>query len=406
MTIKPKTAIILGAGPTGIVTGLILKNLNYNPVIYEIRPSPTVLGGAVNLSPNCLRVLDHLNLAERVIAQGWKCQTMVAQNHKGELLGHMEEGVEEKYGYPLLRVRRTKFLRVLLEAAEEKGLEIRYGMKAVGIQEDSSSVTVRFENGTTVSADILLGCDGIHSFTRTSHVAPSIQEVYTGFAGAFQFLDTTTTNAVPELPGDFVGTIGPEGLIGMARSGPNEIFWFATSEKPMKSREGWKESDPNGIKNDLLTKYGYWTSPIPEAIDMTSTEMFWYPIHRLDIDANPTYRWHTSRTLLLGDAAHAMPPHAGQGTAMGFEDAAILGRVIEKYPDLAPEEIFEKVYDMRAPRVRDVANEAKRRGDIRHAVGPWKSYVREWIIWGFLWFRDAKKAVDPLMVYDVYSVEI
>ncbi|KAJ3046971.1 hypothetical protein HK097_000356 [Rhizophlyctis rosea] len=401
-----QTAIILGGGPTGCFTALTLANIGYTTTIYEIRPEPAVtVGGGVNLSPNCIRILQKIGLADKIIAAGWKCDRIVMRNARGQTLGIAEDGVESKYGYPMVMIRRMRFLRILLDAVKEKGIPIHYSKKATSISETSSDVTVTFEDTTTATASILLGCDGIHSFTRTHHVAPQISETYTGVAASFQFLNKSTMDPLPSLPGDVTGHFGAEGFVGMVRSAPEEIFWMVNSQQPLKSREGWKEDHPTAVRDKLLAKFGHWASPVPEVINAATEEMYWYPIHKLDITSDPTYTWHTPRTLLLGDAAHAMPPHAGQGTAMGFEDAVMLGRVLEKYPAWEYEDVFQKVYEVRVPRVREVLATAEKRGGERREVYWWVAYLREWVVWAFLSLKD-KKALDPVVQYDVYKVDV
>ncbi|KAJ3040347.1 hypothetical protein HDV00_011003 [Rhizophlyctis rosea] len=408
MTKMPRSAIILGGGPTGCFTALTLANAGYTTTIYELRSEPTTaVGGGVSLSPNAIRILNHIGLGDKAIAAGHKIDSIVMRNSHGQMLGTFEDGVEKKYGTPLVMIKRMRFLRILLDAVKEKGITIHYNKKANSITETDSNVTVAFNDGTSATADMLLGCDGIHSFVRTSHVAPTISEIYTGHAVAFQFIDKSTMNPLPIIPADMTGNTGPEGFVGLMRSAPDEMFWMAQSETPLRSREGWRESDPTAVQKALMGKFGHWASPIPEVMQADSSEMYWYPLHKLDITSDPTYRWHTNRTFLLGDAAHAMPPHAGQGTALGFEDAVILSRCLEKYAASLPvSEIFEKVYEIRAPRVLAVLERAMQRGGERGKVSPWVAYFREWAIWAFLWLKNPKSVVDEIISYNIYDVEV
>jgi len=88
-------------------------------------------------------------------------------------------GSEERYGYTALRVYRDKLRSALLDAAEERGVEVRYGLRCTGIEsETSSQATATFENGEKVQADLVVGADGVNSKVRT-HFHPDVRPEYT-----------------------------------------------------------------------------------------------------------------------------------------------------------------------------------------------------------------------------------
>jgi 2-polyprenyl-6-methoxyphenol hydroxylase-like FAD-dependent oxidoreductase len=334
MTSTPLQVAIIGSGLSGLSLALALHDQNITCTIYESRPAPLNIGGAVMLSPNALKVLDVLGVYERCRIKGYNFEALDYKNGEGELLEVYEFGGREKYGYSALRIYRHVLIDELLGAMREKGLNVVFGKKFSGIlRETEEDVTWKFDDGTTETADILVGADGIHSTVR-KYLYPDLKPTFTMRAGI--------TAAVPtkqlQLPADYHIPVtittkhggftiapqhidGSEVLIGKQKSiteDHDRAGWdriHADKESLVKFFQEDAENFPEIVKNAVLN--------IPH--DKINVWPF-YVVPKLD-------KWASEkrRVIILGDAAHAIPPSAGQGINQAFEDiyvfALLLGKV-------------------------------------------------------------------------------
>jgi 2-polyprenyl-6-methoxyphenol hydroxylase-like FAD-dependent oxidoreductase len=163
MTSQLNVAII-GSGLAGLSLALALHQQNIPCTVYESRSSPLNIGGAVMLSPNALKVLDALEVYDRVRTKGFNFELLEYRDVAGNLQETYEFGGKEKYGYPGLRIYRHQLISELLAMLGEKGVPIVFGKKFTKvISETEKEVTWEWADGTSQSADILVGADGIHS---------------------------------------------------------------------------------------------------------------------------------------------------------------------------------------------------------------------------------------------------
>ena len=316
--ISPKLSIV-GGGIAGLASALALATSlpSSRITVFELRQTPSTIGGTINVTPNALRYLDQLGVLSTIKnkrygadldgieifshASGAKLATVDFANATGG------DGIG--FGnppYKALRIRRADLLDALIvTVAERENIEILFGKKAVGVDENPEAVTVRFGDGTSSSADCLLGCDGIHSAIR-AFVEPARKPVYTGIAVANGF---ATLDDVPSLSWKSTGLVSSRlgNLVASYyEASRKEQFVAAVIETPeVKSKEGWraKGSDQETVKADVRRRFG--GAPQVPGLDalIESTEDWdLYPVYKLP----PRGQWATPRVLLLGDAAHAV----------------------------------------------------------------------------------------------------
>jgi 2-polyprenyl-6-methoxyphenol hydroxylase-like FAD-dependent oxidoreductase len=143
-------------------------------------------------------------------------------------------GSTERYGYPALRVHRDKLRHALLEAAEESGVEVKYGRRCLGIESGTSSyVTAKFANGETVKADLIVGADSVNSKIRP-HIHPDVTSEYTGgmfIAGSLDRKHMRTFEL--SLPCVVPGPVGQFALVPADREGEvvNFFAWISGQER-------------------------------------------------------------------------------------------------------------------------------------------------------------------------------
>jgi 2-polyprenyl-6-methoxyphenol hydroxylase-like FAD-dependent oxidoreductase len=334
MAALPNVAII-GAGLSGLSLALALHQQSIPFTLYERHSSPLNIGGAVMLSPNALQVLDALGVYDRVRVKGYNFETLEYRDEKGALMETYEFGGKEKFGYAGLRIYRAVLIEELLAVLGEKGVRVVFGKKFVRVVEESErEVMWEWEDGSVQSASILVGADGIHSTVR-KYLYPDLKPTFTGMAGITAAVPTEQLKLPPgyHIPvtistpnaGGFViapqEVDGSEVLIGKQkriaenhdRAGWNRIS--ADKEALVKflqqDTEHFPEFVQNAVSNIPHGKINVWPFYIVPKLEKWTSEK--------------------RRVVILGDAAHAIPPSAGQGINQAFEDvyifALLLGQV-------------------------------------------------------------------------------
>ncbi|KAK5124849.1 hypothetical protein LTR85_001039 [Meristemomyces frigidus] len=411
--------IILGGGISGLTTALALtKFAPQGQVpkieIYEIRPELATIGGAVNLTPNALRMLDHLG-ALPIMKERHYGRTIdyleVFDVYSGKLAESSFSGPDGKGignpPYKALRITRGDALKAVIAAVEEhENITITCGKRTVKIDETADNVTLTFEDGGSATADLLMGCDGIHSVTRLKHVEPERKAVYSGVSNAFGFAPIE-----PDFKVHFECT-----AINFARRGMLLTSFFnpegdavyvggLMQVEDVGSRDGWKSvgADAEKTREQLLERFGDAKIPCIVPLIKKATDFFLWPVFTLSKDG----KWSTDRVMLLGDAAHAMPPQ-GESTGIVFEDTVLFSRCltrwIEKGKPNTMREPFEAYEKLRKHRIATAFDESKNvvstvsdAGWLGHTI---KTYVVPW----FLWFTRSYR--EKHFIEDVTTVDI
>lgn len=315
--------IILGGGIAGLTTALALtKFAPQNAIprihIFEIRPEPATIGGAVNLTPNALRLLDHLGAYSIIQERGYGKvidELEVFDIYSQKLAVSSFRGPDGKGigspPYKALRITRGDALKSVLEVIRtHDNISLACGKRTVGIEETADKVTITFEDGGSCAGDILMGCDGIHSVTRLKHVDPARTAAYTGVCNAFGFApvggDGTT---IPPVHFDCTAmNFARRGMLLTSYHSPamDSVYVGALMEvDDLGSRDGWKQAggDAEKTRAELLGRFGDATIPCVRPLIEAAQDFYLWPVFTLSKEG----RWSTNRCMLLGDAAVGAP---------------------------------------------------------------------------------------------------
>ncbi|OJJ41923.1 hypothetical protein ASPWEDRAFT_35547 [Aspergillus wentii DTO 134E9] len=301
---------------------------------------------------------------------------------------------------------------VLYKAIEPRHIPIYFSKKLVHIEEHSSSITVTFSDGTTDTADLLLGCDGIHSAVRTTYVDPDTHPEYSGNAGMFCVLPTSSLSTDNQfLLKGMHSTLTTDGMFACLPCKPDEseLFWFFNRHVALPdaaaidSRDGWVEKRQHELSNSKSTilslisdAKGPWGSFLRDIITATPSLNF-YPVYLLPLGR--TWR-KGSRCVLLGDAAHAMPPHASQGVSMALEDVFALSRALTLDVDLG--ECWDRYDRVRRPRVESIYQWTMANASHVGKTGSWGLWMKEMVVkWGLVFSNWFGMSTDERLSYDV-----
>ncbi|KFY23523.1 hypothetical protein V491_02501, partial [Pseudogymnoascus sp. VKM F-3775] len=185
----PQRATIIGLGLSGALLALSLRRYSSTiPTIYELRPSPSTLGGAINLTPPVSRILDSLGLlaAAKEIAFETK-EIGIFSLLSGAKIGALPF-TDVESGHTSLRIERALLLGLLIRALEEAGVNVMFGKRLEDVREvDEGRVVAVFADGGEVESKVLFGCDGIHSLVRGAYVEPDRKATYSGLSSAYGF---------------------------------------------------------------------------------------------------------------------------------------------------------------------------------------------------------------------------
>jgi 2-polyprenyl-6-methoxyphenol hydroxylase-like FAD-dependent oxidoreductase len=414
-------AIIIGGGPAGLATALRLhKHNNITCVVYELRDEPTTLGGAVGILSNGLRLFDRLGVYDALCAKGYAGGRLTVHSVQGGVVGSRDYvgWARDKTGYGYLRIKRVDLVDVLLEAVKREGIEVRFGVRVTGVEEVGGGAVVRTSEGSE-RADLVLGCDGIHSFVRREVVDPGFVGVYSGFAGSFSIIpaDVLPAEAVDMMSG-LHAMMTEEGMVMVnpCTANKDEVMWGFSREVKLPEggdgRDGWEETrkaEVEGFKDYMLklldNTRGEWGGIVKNIVSKTAVIKF-HPVYSLPLGG----RWYKGRCLLLGDAAHAMSPHAGQGVSMAIEDTFLLSRLLEN-PNRPLAEVFAKFDEIRRPRVNEIYTLAAKNADNRKKTGPLGLWMKE-AAFGMYMSVSSALGLDQWgfgqkhLVYDIDEVEL
>ena len=236
---------------------------------------------------------------------------------KGDILADLRtDELLKRLGTISSVVHRAELHTVLLKACGAE--KVQLGATCIGVTQDQTQVCARLVDGREVRGDVLIGADGLHSLTR-AQLFSAKKPKYVGYACWRGVADIDIT-------GLETWAWGKGYQFGMTPMTNGRTFWFAQRYVP----EGAQDK-PCGRKGELLELFHDWHDPIPRVIQATEEAH----ILRNDVYEHKHLRhWSRGRVTLLGDAAHAMTPHFGQGGCRAIEDGVVLASCLEVERDV------------------------------------------------------------------------
>jgi 2-polyprenyl-6-methoxyphenol hydroxylase-like FAD-dependent oxidoreductase len=191
-----------------------------------------------------------------------------------------------------------------------------------------------------------------------------------------------------------VATFGQSGFFGYGFCSPDAEsggMWWSTQPSNGIAAAAFRAMDQHAIRRHLLDFHAGWHDPIPRILEAADniavTDTF-------DVATLPT--WSRGRTLLIGDAAHATSPHAGQGASLALEDALRLGLLMAQGRELR--ETFQAFEQERRGRAEKIVAIARRNGSSKHAFSATGAWVRDWMM--RLLIPLTSKGLDFMYAYD------
>jgi 2-polyprenyl-6-methoxyphenol hydroxylase-like FAD-dependent oxidoreductase len=308
--------VIIGGGIGGLAAALALRREGFEPAVYERAPALLEVGAAIAVWPNAFRVLERLGLGEAVRARAGSIRSVRWLGREGQEYNHF---AFPETGAPAVALHRADLQAALLRSLPPESVHL--GMTFVGFEEAGGDVRARFDDGTEVACDLLVGADGLHSRVRARLLGDD-EPVYRGYT-VWRGVARVEHAALPVGTASEIYGRGQRfgvGPVGLGRTG-----WWATANEPLAATESASEHAPK-----LLRLFEGWCAPVRELIAATPSESI---LRNAAYDRPAAARWGEGRVTMLGDAAHPMTPNLGQGGCVAVEDAAVLARCLAKYDD-------------------------------------------------------------------------
>jgi 2-polyprenyl-6-methoxyphenol hydroxylase-like FAD-dependent oxidoreductase len=368
-----RRVVIVGAGIAGPVLGMWLRRLGMEVVLTEARASSALGEGAfLGVAPNGMNVLESLGLADAVAERGSACQAFRFSNHQGRPLGRFDRSQDaQRFGHPLTMVRRGQLHAVLAEEAVRRGVQLRYGRRLAALDcSRPDAVVARFADGSEEAGDVLVGCDGLRSRVREL-VLPHAPAP--GFTGLLDCGGFARCAGVPVAPGCNEMVFGRRAFFGAYVTPGGETWWFHNGPPEAPGTPGGRV-DPERQRERLLELHREDPAWIRDVIRATPEVLGPWPMYEVP----ELERWSEGRVCLIGDAAHAMSPSAGQGASLAMEDALVLARCLRDVE--APELAFRTYEGLRRPRVGAILQQARRNGSGKALEGALAVWLRDQVL--------------------------
>ncbi len=352
---------VVGGGIGGLVLALALRERGISFELYEQADELREIGAAVGLSANGTRELRRLGLGDQVEAVSFVASALVIRRwDTGQVIVDYPMGrdgaYEATFGAPWYGAHRVALLDVLADRLGGEGLNL--GRRCVAVEEGQGGAEVHFADGASASADVVVGADGVHSVIRP-HVADEVRCMFSGTVGYRGLVAVPDMPSLPD-PTPLQFWAGPgRHLLHYAIDGGRTVNFLAVVRVPEWRNEAWMEEC---AVSDAVDAFAGWHPAVTEMIGATNVGARW-ALH----DLAPLGGWHTDRVVLMGDAAHAMMPHQGQGANQTIEDAIVLADCltgVDAASDLAP--ALNRYTDRRRKRTIAVQWLSRRTADLMH----------------------------------------
>lgn len=322
----PLRIVVVGAGIGGAAAAIALARTGAHVEVHEQAPGLSRVGAGLQLAPNATRALDALDLLDevrRIACRPTAWRSLDAGDAGVTLELPLGDDIEREYGSPYLHVHRGDLHDVLLAELDDLHLDHRL----VGLEQRPEGIRVTFAGGDTVTADVVIGADGVHSKLREILHGPA-RACFSGLVAYRGIAPAGRVGDVPLVSAKWWGT--DRHLVHYWVSAGRELNFVAPVPEETWTEESWTAE---GKVGNLLDAFAGFAEPARQVIRAASSLM-----RSALYDREPLAAWGEGAVTLLGDACHPMLPFMAQGAGMALEDAVVLGRCLEAVSsdDVAP----------------------------------------------------------------------
>jgi 2-polyprenyl-6-methoxyphenol hydroxylase-like FAD-dependent oxidoreductase len=310
--------LVVGAGLAGAATAIHLAKAGVAVDLIEIKPDVAALGSGITLQGNALRELKALGVWDQVQAAGYAFDVtgFRAPDPAGTVLFEVPDA---KTGGPdlpaVMGMPRPELAHILADRATDVGVKLRLGTTFTELTQDDAGVDVTFSDGSTGRYDLVVGADGVRSYTRRAlGINLETKSVGMGIWRAFGPRPASVTRT------DLIYG-GPSYIAGYCPTGEDSLYAYIVEDA--QDRSALSPEEQLATMKQLSQAYhGPWDEIRESLTDPARVNYTWFETHVLPAP------WNRGRVVLIGDAAHTCPPTIAQGGAMALEDAVVLAELL------------------------------------------------------------------------------
>jgi salicylate hydroxylase len=377
-TTRPIKVAIVGAGIGGLTAACALRQRGLEVEVYERALELGEVGAGVQIGPNSFKVLRALGLENAIRAHAFEPTNRVSLKwDDGSLRSRVPmKGVHEaEYGAPYLTAHRADLHAILRRLVPESSVHL--GKQCVGAFSSSAGASARFQDGSEVEADIVIGADGIRSTLRQQLFGadePRFTEMMCWRCMVpMEFVPTRVgpNDSVILERGEHFAWLGPNGHVICYPIGDGSMLnIFAGRVSDTWVEESW--SVPSS-REELIAAYAGWDEALLNMFRRVEHCFKWGIF-----DRDPQPEWVRGRVALLGDAAHPTMPTLAQGANMAIEDGYVLARHLAN-ADGEIEDALRAYMRERMPRTSRITMQSREQFANNRKVPPPPPLDRSWI---------------------------
>lgn len=357
-----KKIVIAGAGIGGLCAALALAKRGFKVAVYEQSTQLGEVGAGIQLSPNAMHVLQVLGIADEVKAKAFNPASAVMRHYqtgKTYFTVPLGNSASQKYGADYLHIHRADLHTALLDGCQNTNVSIHLGQAVQSYSQTPKSLTIQFDNGVTLEADLLIGADGIKSKVQACMLGQTPAE----FTGQVAWRGMVKANKLPKglIKPNANLWVGPgKHFVSYYLRGGDLVNFVAVQERTDWQKESWNEP---GDSNELQKAFTGWHPEVTELLAATGSCYLWALF-----DRPPLKQWTDQNVALLGDACHPMLPFLAQGAAMAIEDSYALAHCLAS--DTNTQTALQTYQNIRLPRSRDIQLNARKNAALYHMSTP------------------------------------
>jgi len=349
---------VIGAGIGGLTLAIGLRRYGIGVDIYEQTSELREVGAAVALSANATRFFEQFRLTPQLASHWFEVSDLIFRDGRnGRIIGKHQVGAayRQRFGAPYVGIHRADLQAILSAAVGTDSIQLH--KRLVDIDDSGARATLRFDDGSTSEADLVIGADGARSFVRRWMLGYD-DALYSGCSGFRGIVSIDTVPTLPD-PTALQYWMGPGGHLLHYPMGNNHINFLLVERHPTPwPRREWIMPTTEG---EQLRHFGQWHQAVVEMITAKPISDRWGLFHR-----PPLGRWTKGRVTLLGDAAHQLAPHHGQGAGQSIEDAVVLATCLGESQDDPLSVALERYERLRRGRTRKVQYASISAVDVLH----------------------------------------